>query len=108
MATSPIRFEVLVNGKPFATSGVGNDYGVLTAVVNWVRRSPAAISEKARSMDGFDEAAFLAESCGLDLSALDSGVKQHSSWEHRALAVGDVVTIRILPGGEYDPPTTTA
>lgn len=99
MTTAPIRFEVLVNGEPFASFGVDNPYGVLTALVNWVRRDPAALSERVRSRPGFSEAAFLEASCELELSSLDSASQQHRSWGHCPLAAGDVVTIRVLSGG---------
>jgi hypothetical protein len=105
MANAPLRFEVLVNGKVVATTGVGAAYGVLSAIVTWVRRNPAAISAKVRADPDFDELTFLNEVCEVELGALDSVADQHSSWGKHGLRPGDEVTIRVLPSGQYDAPT---
>lgn len=103
MPRGAVRFEILLNGLPVATIGVG-DFGVLTTIVTRVRRSPATISEVTRSRDGFDEEAYLQESCELSMSSLVSGTNEHGEWNPRTLVEGDVVTIRVLSGGDYDPP----
>lgn len=103
MATGAVRFEVLLNGKRVAIIGVG-DFGVLSAIVNRVRRSPDSVSERHRQDAGFDEAHYLEESCRLSLTSLDSVSKSHATWEGHALSPGDEVTIRVLQGGEYDMP----
>ena len=108
MATAPLRFEVLINGKVVATTGVGGANGVLSAIVTWVRRNPAAISAKVRADPDFDELAFLNEFCELELRALDSVADQHNSWGKHGLRPGDEVTIRVLPSGEYDAPNGAA
>ena len=103
MPQAPLRFQVLVNGKPIAITGT-NIFGVLTTFVNWVRRDPAAITEEMRKSADFDEAKFSTEVCELQLSALDSITNRHASWGSTSLRPGDEVTVRILPGGEYDAP----
>jgi hypothetical protein len=104
MTNAPLRFEVLVNGKVVATTGVGSAYGVLSAVVSWVRRNPAAISAKIRADPDFDELTVLKEVCEVELGALDSVANRHSSWGKHDLRPGDEVTIRVLPSGQYDAP----
>jgi hypothetical protein len=106
MPRGAVRFEILLNGLPVATIGVG-DFGVLTTLVTRVRRSPATISEVTRSRHGFDETTYLQESCELSMSSLASGTNEHGSWKPQSLAEGDVVTIRILPAGDYDLPDVT-
>ena len=105
MLNAPLRFQVLVNGKPVATTGT-NTFGVLTTFVTWLRRDPAAITEEMRKSPNFDEAKFLAESCTLELSSLDSIANRHASWGTTPLVPGDEVTVRILAGGQYDDPPT--
>jgi hypothetical protein len=100
---APLRFQVLVNGKPIAITGTST-FGVLTTIVNWVRRDPAAITDELRKSPNFDEVKFSAEVCELELSALDSITKRHASWGATTLRPGDEVTVRILPSGEYDDP----
>jgi hypothetical protein len=103
MANAPLRFEVFVNGAPVAVMGT-NEFGVLSAIVGWVKRNPAAITDELRSNPKFDEAAFLSETCDLQLGALDSTSDRHASWKGTPLRPGDEVTIKVLPGGEYDDP----
>jgi len=103
MPNELLRFEVLVNGQPIAVTGT-NSYGVLSAIVSWVRRSPGAITDDVRSRPNFDEDAFLKETCELELGGMDSTANRHVGWPGVNLKPGDEVTIRILSGGKFDPP----
>jgi hypothetical protein len=103
MPNASLRFEVLVNGERIAVTGT-SPFGVLTAIVNWVRRSPTAITDKMRNDANFDEAIFLKEVCILELGALDSMTQRHVSWKGAALGPGDEVTVRVLGAGEFDDP----
>ena len=103
MNTAPLRYEILVNGERVSVAGV-NEYGVLSGIVSWVKRSPANITAELRARKGFDEAEFLKEVCEVTVTGLDSSNKHHFEWAQRALEPGDEVTIRILPQGEFDVP----
>ena len=107
MATSRIRFQVSINGHPVAIVGVG-DYGVLHAIVSWVRRSPAAITDEVRARPDFDEQWFLKERCELLLGALDTIAQRDHSWPKRDLSPGDEITIRVLADGDYEVPSADA
>ena len=102
-AKAPLRIEVLLNGRPVAIAGV-ESFGVISAVVTWVRRNPASITAKMRSDKEFDEIHFLREICELEVSGLDAAADKHVSWAREALRPGSEVTIRILPAGEFDAP----
>lgn len=98
-----LRFEVLLNGKRLATTGVGS-YGVLTAILMWVRRSPDRIPEHGR-----DDPSWLAEEMTLGLGGLDSSTDEHVRWlDEQPLKAGDEVTIRIPPPGPVDEAERTA
>jgi hypothetical protein len=103
MSITPLRFEVLVNGQRVAVVGTAS-YGVLSAIVNWVQRAPAAITDDVKNRPDFNEAKFLEETCRLELGGLDSATQRHFSWEPINLKPGDEVTVRIMRGGEYDSP----
>ena len=107
MATSRVRFQVLINGRPIAVTGIG-DYGVLSAIVSWVRRNPAAISDVDRADPAFDEQWFLKERCDLHLGALDTVRQLNHSWAEHTLSPGDEITIRVLADGEYELPNADA
>ena len=102
-ATAPIRVEVLLNGRRIAIAGI-EKFGVISAIVTWVRRNPANITATMRSEKDFDETHFLREICELELSGLDSVRDKHVFWAKDALRPGSEVTIRILPAGEFDAP----
>lgn len=106
MNKATLRYELLVNGEKVAVAGV-NEYGVLSGIVSWVKRSPANITAELRARKGFDEAAFLKEVCEVTVTGLDSSNQHHVQWAQRALMPGDEVTFRILPQGEFDAPQST-
>ncbi len=99
-----LRFEVRVNGKVVATTGIEH-YGVLTQGVTWVRRDPEQVAAGHHPL-GPDDEDWLAEELELHIGGLDSAAKEHLGWDSdQALQVGDEVTVRILPPGPVDAPT---
>lgn len=103
MHAAPLRYELKINGETVAITGVG-EYGVLSGSVHWVRRNPTCITSAMRSREHFDESDFLQESCEVSLTGLDSVTDKHVDWGTRPLKPGDVVSIRILGPGNFDPP----
>lgn len=101
--SSSLRFEVLLNGKRVAVTGI-EEFGVLSAIVTWVRRDPASLTDKLRGQEHFDEAQFLREFCELELTGLDSVRRTHHHWLREALVPGSEVTVRVLPPGDFDAP----
>jgi hypothetical protein len=106
-AEAPIRVEVLLNGRRIALAGV-EQFGVISAIVTWVRRNPAKITEKMRADPKFDESRFLREVCEVEVGGLNSITENHLSWAKEALQPGSEVTIRILPSGPFDAPKNDA
>ena len=95
MSAARIRFEVSVNGAVRCVAGI-EEFGVLSAIVGWVKRSPQTITPGMRAKGGFSEDEFLEEKISLDVTGLDSAADQHMHWLQEGLAPGDVVTIRVL------------
>ena len=106
MSNAAIRFEVSVNGAVRCVAGVG-EYGVLSAIVGWLRRAPDKIPERARQREGFSEQEWLEQKIDLNLGGLDSASDTHVSWLAETLKPGDVVTIRVLGAGPCDAPGRT-
>ncbi len=77
--------QVLINGRPLCTSGIGDD-GVLSTIVNWCG--------SAGRGDDFR----------LSVGGLDSAAGEHLHWESPELGVGDEVTIRLVEADAVDPP----
>ncbi len=95
-----IAFEIFVNGEQVCTAGA-EDLGVLNAIVNAVGplgRDAAGMKKK--------ELADLFLSVGGLTSRGDTG-NEHLRWtEHKTLAVGDRVEIRIVDACEADEPVS--
>jgi hypothetical protein len=107
MKTAPLRFEILLNGRRLAVTGI-EKFGVLSTVISWVRRNPANLTAEKRREEGFDELQFLREICEIEFGGLDSAADRSLFWGRESLRAGDEVTIRVLPPGEYDEPKTDA
>jgi hypothetical protein len=103
MGEARIRFEVSINGVVKCVVGI-EEFGVLSAIVGWVKRSPKNISTGMRAKDGFNEAGFLEEKIGLHVTGLDSPTDKHFQWLEETLRPGDVVSVKVLGEGEYDVP----
>ncbi|HEX4327747.1 MAG TPA: hypothetical protein VH105_13065 [Burkholderiales bacterium] len=95
MSAARIRFEVSVNGAVKCVAGI-EEFGVLSAIVGWVKRSPQTLTPGMRAKAGFNENDFLEEKISLDVSGLDSAADEHVHWLQEGLAPGDVVTIKVL------------
>ena len=85
-----VRFEVLLNGDRVCMSGI-NGEGVLSAIVNYVKHAN--------------------EDANLDMSVSGLGKfntsydrPHHAGWATPSLKLGDEVTIRILPAGDFEDP----
>lgn len=85
-----IRFEVLRNGQRVCMSGINGD-GVLSTIVNFVKHAGKAA--KLELNVG-----------GLGRFNQSREQKHHADWATPELSVGDEITIRILPPGEFDDP----
>ena len=78
-------FEVRLNGARATLAGVGDD-GVMSAIVDWVRRKGQPAAELELSVGGLDDEA-------------------HLRWiEQRSLKVGDRVEIIIVEASQPDVP----
>jgi hypothetical protein len=110
MLVQPLRFEVLLNRRRVALIGT-ESFGVVSAIISWVQRSPNALTDEVRGQPDFDESKFLRETCTLDLGGLDSTTHHHFGWDPINLEPGDEVTVRVVRGGECDsppPPSNTS
>ena len=101
---APIRLEVSVNGEVRCVGGIG-EFGVLSAIVGWVKRRADRVHPDVRTDPTYDEAQMLAQRIDVQFGGLDSSTDRHVSWLNEQLKPGDVVTVRILGEGEYDEPT---
>ena len=99
-----VRFQLLVNGKVSGTAGI-EMVGVLNVIVGWVRRDPAAAPKEAKSDPHFNEQEWIHNRVDVRLRGLDSGTEEFVEWVGEPLEASDEVTVRVLPPGEYDPPT---
>ncbi|MGD0949603.1 MAG: hypothetical protein ABSA52_19520 [Candidatus Binatia bacterium] len=88
-----IAFQVAVNGSEVCTAGI-SDFGVVSAIVTWVRRTPA------KSADGKS----IEEEPTFDVGGLDSSAGAHLKWLKTTLAVGDTITVRIVDRSRVDSP----
>ena len=101
---APVRLEVSVNSVVRCVGGIG-DFGVLSAIVGWVKRRSERIHPEVRSATDFDEAEMLKQRIDVQFGGLDSSTDRHVQWLNEELKPGDVVTIRVLGEGEFDQPT---
>ena len=99
-----VRLEVSVNGVVRGVGGIA-EYGVLHAIIGWLKRRLDRIHPDIRADPSFDETKWLAPQIDIQFGGLDSSTDRHVTWLHEQLKVGDVVTVRVLGEGEYDQPT---
>ena len=95
----PVRFEVSLNDAHLCVAGV-EEWGTMGAFVSWVLREPSKY-DPASSLT-FEE--WCQPETLLQVGALVDRNTQIRWIEPTPLSVGDVVHIRILPPGEFDPP----
>jgi hypothetical protein len=101
-----VRFELLINGKKICVSGI-EEYGVLDAILHWVKRNPKSYNPEKHST--FEE--WIEEELEIRMGGLDSTnprISKHIEWDKRSLKVGDELTLRILPPGEIDLPRSVS
>jgi hypothetical protein len=90
MEYMPVRIEVIHNRKRVCVSGIGGD-GVLSAHVTYVKH-PNEEPSYELSVGGIGQ---------LDPKLEESKLL---SWPSPEIAVGDEITIRVLPPGDFDLP----
>ncbi len=78
-------FEVRLNGKTLCTAGIG-DYGVLTVIMDWVRRERGP------------------EQLRLSVGGMVAGALEHLSWRDVRLRAGDEVRVKIIDTESADRP----
>jgi hypothetical protein len=98
-----LRFQVLINGRQACVSGM-DGYGVLSAVLSRVKRSPKAYPGKNKHPLKIGKAEWSKERIEFDVGGLDSIADQHLHWLKRDLRIGDEIVIRVLSGGKHDAP----
>ena len=101
---APIRMELSVNGEVRCVGGVG-EFGVMNVILSWVRRRLDMVHPDLRNSPSFDEGEALREQLDVEFGALDSTLQKHVRWLKESLKPGDIVSVRILPEGEYDEPS---
>ncbi len=84
------RFEIKVNGERVCVSGLEDD-GVLTAIVNFVKHAD-------------EEGQYDLSTSALGRFLPSHDHPHHANWPIPEVTIGDEITIRILPDGEFDPP----
>lgn len=96
-----MRFQVLVNGSPVCTTGQPG-FGVMTALLSWRKLDPTKLPPEQRAtLSSAGSGGELEFSVG----GIDSTDNRHTSWKVPPIAVGDEITIRVLPSGQFDAPT---
>jgi hypothetical protein len=99
-----LRIQVLLNGENQATAGL-LELGVLDFRLSWIRRDPALATENVQSLPGFSWEQWQGGDFEVALGGLDATHSLSVDWFDCTLAMGDQLTIRILPPGEFDPPS---
>src|SRR5262245_46394729 len=89
-----LAFEVSVNGKTVCIAGF-DDYGVLSAILTWVRRRP-----DVEFQPGSEELEFTVG--GLISGSTNS--EENLDWLKQELRVGDDVRIRVIESDRADEP----
>lgn len=98
-----IAFEIFLNGEKFCTAGVDADYGMLTAMLAWVKRDIGQLPVEMRSDVS-------AEDLRMTISGQKSVAAQdveNLQWPNVALKPGDDIRIRVVDAGPIDPPEKT-
>jgi len=98
-----LRFQVFINGRRMCISGLDGD-GVLSIVLSRVKRSPDAYPGKNKHPLKMSKAAWSKERTDVSVGGLDLATDEHLHWLRRDLRVGDKISIKLLPSGEYDTP----
>ena len=94
-----IAFQVYLDGKKLTTAGVG-DLGVLTAIVDWVRRKGEHTRD--RKPDSVEE------ELDLHVGGLITPTDESVRWVNRGLKVGSEVRIKVVEARSVDQPRSRA
>lgn len=85
------RFEILKNGQRLCISGINGD-GVLSVCVTYVKQADSELSHDLQIF-------------GLGMFGGSNDRHRHAAWTSPQITVGDEISIRILPPGEFDEPS---
>ena len=99
-----IRFQLLVNNEVVCTAGL-DGFGGLTVLVNATKQGLEDVPAKVKAVPEFDEDEWLRERMAVVIKGSEYHGLYQVGWNQRTLSVGDEVTVRILPSGQFDPPT---
>lgn len=80
-------FEILINGEKRVVAGIGDQYGVLSATVTWVRKEPDDVGETY-----------------FHVSGLYSDTRDQPIWLDIPLELNDQVIIKLRKPEVSDPP----
>jgi len=89
-----IAFEIYLNGEKICTAGVGR-FGVLTAILGWVKRSPFVEEEEGSETDINDRE----EETYINVSGLIGNDRigyESVKWLRQNLDIGDLVTVKVV------------
>ncbi len=87
-----IAFEVFRNNERLCVAGLA-DFGVLTAILTWVARSPEELEPEDTSPDLF-----------LHVGGLKD--ETHLNWTDTTIEVGDEIKIHVAEASAVDAPTS--
>ena len=97
-----ICFEIWINDKKVCTAGVQAKFGVLSAILTWVRRDLNQFAEEERKT-------VLEEELNFDVSGhsnLGENDTEMAEWIRGSLKPGDEIKIRIQESNHVDEPSS--
>lgn len=95
-----VCFEISRNGTKICTAGIEKEFGVLDAILSWVKRNPVANGSESNVSAHSKEELFL------HIGGLDSETKSHLNWSENELELGDTISIKIVNLDHCDTPTS--
>lgn len=98
-----VRLQLSVNGKVVATVGI-DSFGVLSAIVTWVKRNPAKFKDRYKPDPADTLEGWISNRVSDSIGGLNSVSEKRLDWFRREIVVGEEVTIRVLPPGAFDLP----
>ena len=95
-----ICFQVKINGEEVCTAGIDSEYGIVTAILDWVRRDLKNFPKESRSTVPEEELRFNVS--GSITHAWDD--HENLRWVHRSVSPGDEICIKIIESHQIDEP----
>jgi hypothetical protein len=95
-----ICLEVKINGSEVCKAGIDHEFGIVCAIIDWVKRDIRSFPKDTPRM-------FKEEEMKLSISGSATYGKDNSwefSWLKHKLSVGDEVSIRIVESDVCNPP----